>query len=94
MIIKIIGEQEFIKTAETTVSDARRVYISWVKESVTTENKYVEHLKYDKSSDSYISIGKVYMTKEQPIILKKEPSDALKSNVGSNVISATPIFNR
>ena len=38
MIIKIIGEQEFIKTAETTVSDARRVYISWVKESVTTDS--------------------------------------------------------
>ena len=37
-----------MQTTETTVSDARRVYISLVKESVTTENKYVEHLKYDK----------------------------------------------
>ena len=28
MIIKIIGEQEFNAKRETTVSDARRVYIS------------------------------------------------------------------
>ena len=50
MIITIAGEQEFIKTTETTVSDAKRVYISWAKESVTTENKYVEHKELtDKS---------------------------------------------
>ena len=43
MIITITGEQEFVKTTETTVSDAKRVYISWAKESVTTEGKYIEH---------------------------------------------------
>ena len=49
MIITIAGEQEFIKTAEIT-GDAKRVYISWAKESVTTENKYVEHKELtDKS---------------------------------------------
>ena len=42
MIITIAGEQEFTKP-ETTVSDAKRVYVSWAKESVTTENKYIEH---------------------------------------------------
>ena len=59
MIITIAGEQEFIKTTETTVSDAKRVYISWAKESVTTENKYVEHKELtDKSKphDEYKSI--------------------------------------
>ena len=61
MIITIAGEQEFIKTTETTVSDAKRVYISWAKESVTTENKYVEHKELTDKSKS--------MTNSQPMCL-------------------------
>lgn len=101
MIITITGEQEFVKTSGTTVSDAKRVYVSWAKESVTTEGKYIEHKEltdkgkpFDESTNPYISIGKVYMTKEQPIIIRKYPTDLLVSNVNSNVISATPIFDR
>ena len=101
MIITINGEQEFVKTTETTVSDAKRVYISWAKESVTTEGKYIEHKEltdkakpHDESTNPYVSIGKVYITKEQPLIIRKYPTDVLVSNVGSNVISATPIFDR
>ncbi|SVB75313.1 uncharacterized protein METZ01_LOCUS228167, partial [marine metagenome] len=41
MIIRIIGEQEFIKTGGTTVSNAERVYISWVKYEISPESKYV-----------------------------------------------------
>lgn len=101
MIITITGEQEFVKTSGTTVSDAKRVYVSWSKESVTTEGKYIEHKEltdkgkpFDESTNPYVSIGKVYMTKEQPIIIRKYPTDLLVSNVNSNVISATPIFDR
>ena len=78
-----------------------RVYISWAKEICNYENKYVEHKEltdkskpHDESTNPYVSIGKVYMTKEQPLIIRKYPTDVLVSNVGSNVISATPIFDR
>ena len=47
-----------------------------------------------ESTNPYVSIGKVYITKEQPLIIRKYPTDVLVSNVGSNVISATPIFDR
>jgi len=101
MIITITGEQEFIKTEETTVSDANRVYISWVKYSISPESKYVEHkrltdqnLPYDEDANPYISIGKIYITKQHPVIIRKHPTDTLNANTGSDVISATPIANR
>ena len=101
MIIRIIGEQEFIKTKETTVSNAERVYISWVKYEISPESKYVEHkqltdqnLPHDEDTNPYVSIGKIYITKQQPVILQKHPTDTLSANTGSNVISATPIFAR
>tara|TARA_B100000795_G_C22617805_1_gene367673 strand:- start:434 stop:739 length:306 start_codon:yes stop_codon:yes gene_type:complete len=101
MIITITGEQEFIKTEETTVSDANRVYISWVKYSISPESKYVEHkqltdqnLPHDEDTNPYISIGKIYITKQHPVIIRKRPTDTLNANTGSDVISATPIFDR
>lgn len=101
MIIRIIGEQEFIKTKETTVSNAERVYISWVKYEISPESKYVEHkqltdqnLPHDEDTNPYVSIGKIYITKQHPVILRKHPTDTLSANTGSNVISATPIFAR
>ncbi len=42
MIIRIVGEQEWIKTAETTVSGATRVYVSWAKSSVQPEQKFTD----------------------------------------------------
>jgi len=101
MIIRIIGEQEFIKTKETTVSNAERVYISWVKYEINPESKYVEHkqltdqnLPHDEDTNPYVSIGKIYITKQHPVIIRKHPTDTLNANTGSNVISATPIFDR
>ena len=101
MIITITGEQEFIKTGGTTVSDAKRVYISWVKYEISPESKFVEHkqltdqnLPHDETTNPYVSIGKIYITKQQPVILQKHPTDMLFANTGSNVISATPIFDR
>ena len=49
---------------------------------------------YDENTNPYVSIGKIYITKQQPIILQKSPTDTLSANTGSNVISATPIFDR
>jgi len=101
MIITITGEQEFIKTGGTTVNDAKRVYISWVKYEISPESKYVEHKKltdqnlpHDEDTNPYVSIGKIYITKQHPVILQKHPTDMLFANTGSNVISATPIFDR
>ena len=101
MIIRITGEQEFIKTGGTTVSNAKRVYISWVKYEISPESKFVEHKKltdqnlpHDETTNPYVSIGKIYITKQHPVILRKHPTDMLFANTGSNVISATPIFDR
>ena len=98
MIISIIGEQDFIKTTGTTVNNAKRVYISWVKSSVDPESKFVEHKKlkdqnlpHDEETNPYESVGKIYITKQSPVILKKHPSDMLFANTGSAHISARKI---
>tara|TARA_A200000159_G_C7319107_1_gene338017 strand:+ start:344 stop:649 length:306 start_codon:yes stop_codon:yes gene_type:complete len=101
MIITIVGKEDFIRTTGTTVNNAKRVYISWVKSSVDPESKFVEHKKlkdqnlpHDEETNPYESIGKIYITKQSPVILQKHPTDMLFSNTGSAHISATPIFDR
>ena len=99
MIIRIVGEQEWVKTKETTVSGASRVYVSWAKSSVEPEHKFIEQKKltdrtipYNASTNPYVSIGKIYMTQTQGIMLQKDATDVFVANTGSQVISATPIF--